>query len=139
MSTRTARAAIAMTFSAAVLLNLAMLLLAATVQAISLASLNASIGKLLLAYSAPGLALILGLFAKRRSRGRAEPLAFWAAIGICVVWNVVLVWRCVIFGLAALTPSASGGLKDLDDFFETVSKGAAVVTTPITYFFAKPD
>ena len=137
-SASTARTAIVMIFAVALILNLAALLLAASVQAIGWASLNVTIGKLLLAYSAPGSALALGVFAKRRSKGQVDPLALWAALGICGMWNLILVWRCVIFGVAALTPSALGGLKDLHEFFDLVSKAGAVVTGAVTYFFAKP-
>jgi hypothetical protein len=139
MSATKARAFIAGIFAFALVVSCAAFFEAVSVQAINWANLNTILTKLLTVYAAPATAVIAGFFAKGRSPGRFQRGPFWAAIGLCGIWNVLLVGRCVAFGVSAFSPTASGGMKDLLDYFEAVARAGFLVTGAITYFFAKPE
>lgn len=126
-------------FGAVVVINLASLLVAEHVEAISSADLNALMMRLGMVYAAPVVAVGAGVWAKRGAAGRTRPGPLWAAIVVCGIWNGLLVAKCLQFAIAAFSPTAFGGLRDLQDYFETVSRFTAIVIAAITYLFARPE
>ena len=138
MSGKRAQGLIAGTFAIAFVVNCISIMIAESVQAISAPTRNAILGKLLAVYSLFTTALVAGIYAKHKSNRRVQAVPFCTAIVVSAIWNALLVWGCLRFALAAFAPG-SGGLKDLLDYLETISKGSAIVTGALTYFFAKPE
>ena len=134
MSNNTARASVVGIFIIAFVINCGFLMAAESVHAINWANFTTILFKLAIVYSVPAGALIGGIFVKRPSRSKLQPVPYWVAIAVCCIWNLLLVWGCLQFEVAALSPTASGGLNDLLNYFETVSKAAAFVTGAITFF-----
>jgi len=125
-------------FVVAFLISCASLFVVESVHAISSANLTNILWELLITYSAPAAALGAGIFAEHQSQQHeVRLLPFWTVIVVCGIWNFLLVLRCVQFGIAAYSP-ASGGLKDLLNYFEMVAKTGCFLTAPITYLFARP-
>ena len=96
-------------------------------------------------YSVPLATVLAGFFAQRdQERNVTFPSTFWLAIGVALLWNLLLVLRSAIFGIAGLA-RGSGSLSRAQDSVEefstyvtTVSAAATfLVSGFMTYFFAK--
>jgi hypothetical protein len=88
-------------------------------------------------YSIPLGVIIPGIFGKVSSRGRlAPPRAFWTAVALALIWNLLLMGRTVFFTFAA-----EDQVSSLLDFINTVATASSFLTVgALSYFFASdPD
>lgn len=95
-------------------------------------TLKALLIKLLTVYSVH-LAIILGGIFGQQGRNKPTGLAFKIALAVSVIWNLLLVWRSVKFGL-----SAEDSAKELIEYLGDISSASAfLVAGALTYFFSK--
>jgi hypothetical protein len=66
--------------------------------------------------------------------------AFWVALTLASLWNLLLVWRSVKFGLAAYDENSEDNVDLLTNFIEKIAAGGSfLVTGFLAFFFAKRD
>jgi hypothetical protein len=113
-------------------------------EAISNKDLSSLIIKLLSVYSVHLAVIFGGIFAQQRNvnhkgrSARAAGLAFWLAIVLAVIWNLLLVWRSVMFGMAAFDVSSEDNVGYLSNYIESIaSAGSFLVAGALTFFFSK--
>jgi ascorbate-specific PTS system EIIC-type component UlaA len=90
--------------------------------------------KILAVYSVP-FAVILGSVFGESKGGvrRASAFAFWLAVILAAIWNLLLAWRTLTFSLAT-----EDSVPELSTYLETISSGGSfLVAGALAYFFAK--
>lgn len=96
--------------------------------------------KLLVIYSVH-LGVIFGaIFAQAgREKDKAPPsTAFSVAVILAAMWNLLLVWRSVSFGMAAYDPDSEDNVDQLSSYLQTISSaGSFLVTGALAFFFTK--
>lgn len=96
--------------------------------------------KLLAIYSVHLGVIFGGIFAQQRNSGRkaAPATAFWLAVALAGIWNVLLLWRSLSFGLAAFNPNSEDNVDRLASYLQSISTASAfLVTGALAFFFAK--
>lgn len=113
-------------------------------EAISNKDLSSLITKLLSVYAVHLAVIFGGIFAQQRNASqkgrsaRVPGLAFWLAIVLAVIWNLLLVWRSVVFGMAAFDVSSEDNVGHLSNYMDTIaSSGSFLVAGALTFFFSK--
>jgi hypothetical protein len=87
-------------------------------------------------YSVPLGLIISGIFGKSAAQERLAPArAFWVALALAVVWNLLLLGRTLLFAFA---PEDRVG--DLVEFVNGVSAAGSFLTVAtLTYFFTTDE
>ncbi len=90
--------------------------------------------KILAVYSVPLGVILGGVFARREHRQPSDSgTAFLIAMGLAIVWNLILVGRLFAFVWADTDSTAS-----LIDYYDNVAKaGSFLIAGALAYFFAK--
>lgn len=90
----------------------------------------------LVLYSVPVGTIVGGIFGKGlQSKAAAPTNAFWAALILAILWNLLLLWRVLAFALAD-EDIVSGLISDL----KTSSTASMfLVSGALAYFFSKQD
>lgn len=71
---------------------------------------------------------------------RVPPTAFWVALTLALLWNLLLVWRSVKFGLAAYDENSEDNIELFTNFIEKIAAGGSfLVAGFLTFFFAKRE
>lgn len=100
--------------------------------------------KLLAIYSVHLGVIFGGIFAQHQDSQQgvqaAPGTAFWLAVVLAGIWNLLLVWRSVSFGVAAFNPDSEDNVDRLSSYLQTISSGSAfLVTGSLAFFFAKKN
>lgn len=102
--------------------------------------------KLLAIYGVHLTVIIGGIVAqaqdnKVKPRPQGVPsTAFWVALTLASLWNLLLVWRSVKFGLAAYDENSEDNVELLTNFIEKIAAGGSfLVAGFLTFFFAKRE
>jgi hypothetical protein len=98
--------------------------------------------KLLAIYSVHLGVIFGGIFAQQQDASDGVPTppgtAFWLAVVLAAIWNLLLLWRCVAFGVAAFNPDSEDNVDRLSSYLQNISSGSAfLVTGSLAFFFAK--
>jgi hypothetical protein len=90
--------------------------------------------KLLDVYSVHLAVVFGGIFGQARSgRISVSRAAFWVAFILAVIWNLLLLWRSLSFGLMSI-----GTVKDLKEYLEAVASASSfLVAGSLAYFFSE--
>jgi len=95
----------------------------------------------LLAVYAVHFAVIIGcIFAQRHTARPAQVsmIAFLLALTLSLIWNALLVWRSVIFGMAAYDVSVEDSVTRLLTYMDSISSaGSWLVAGVLAFFFTK--
>jgi hypothetical protein len=87
-------------------------------------------------YSVPLSAILGGMFAQRSDSERpiSNP-AFWVAFAVAAAWNLLLVGRAILFGLAR-----EDSVADFAGYLGAVSAASSfLVVGALAYFFTKKE
>lgn len=96
--------------------------------------------KLLAIYSVHLGVIFGGIFAQQKDSGKkaAPTTAFWLAVALGGIWNVLLLWRSLSFGMAAFNPNSEDNVDRLASYLQNISTASAfLVTGALAFFFAK--
>jgi hypothetical protein len=100
--------------------------------------------KMLEIYSVPLAVILGGIFArpaKPTQVGASESApstAFWVSVGLALVWNALLLWRGIVFSVAAFRPSIEDNVNFFASYVEAISKASSfLVAGALAYFFSK--
>ena len=118
-----------------------LLLAAISHSAISQKDLRNAVLTLLSIYSVH-LAIIFGsLFAKTPTRRPLVPFsisAFWVAVVLATIWNLLLIGRTVAFAAAVFNPHLEDNINSLLTYLKDVSGASTfLVAGSLAFFFAK--
>lgn len=95
--------------------------------------LQAALLAVLSIYSVPLATILGGLFATRSRTPRAAPALCWAAIAVAGLWNALLLWRTLSFGMAA-----EDSVTDLVKYLQAVAAGGSFLLVGLlAYFFSQ--
>src|SRR5262245_13824818 len=76
-------------------------------------------------YSVPLGTILGGMFGERRiAAGRVAPPAFWVALSVSIIWNLLLLVRIVVFGVAH-----DDSVEDFAGYLATVSAASSFLVT----------
>jgi hypothetical protein len=134
MTVRRAQLLLLALFLGSLLLHLACFGYSVLAEAIYLDDLQKLATRILAIYSVPLGVIVGGIFgASGRRVGRAPSPTLWAAIALCVLWNVLLLSRTLIFALASQDSIAS-----LLSYVDAVAAaGTFLIGAALAYYFAK--
>lgn len=110
--------------------------------AIAYADLATLLLKLMAIYSVHLGLIVGGIFAqyqdgKRRTQS-APTTAFWLAAILISIWNGLLLWRCLSFGVAALNPDSEDNVDNLSSYLQNISSASSfLVAGSLAFFFTK--
>jgi hypothetical protein len=85
-------------------------------------------------YSVPLAVVIAGLFTEKNNRRKAthRPL-FGIALVLCLVWNVLLLWRSLVFGFGR-----AGTDVELTDYLNTITSASSwLIAGVLSFFFVR--
>ena len=94
--------------------------------------------KVLTIYSVHLAVIFGGIFGQQARRGKQVPAtAFWIALTVTLLWNLLLVWRSISFALIAFN-MGEDRINDYLAYLDIVSStGAFLVVGALAYFFSK--
>lgn len=94
--------------------------------------------KILTIYSVHLAAVFGGIFGQHSRGGEQAPVAaFWIALAVTSLWNLLLVWRSIVFGLIAFN-IGEDRINDYMAYLDIISaSGAFLVVGALAYFFSK--
>jgi hypothetical protein len=125
-------------FFAALVIHLFVILLVFQKAAIYPEDVSSLMPKILAIYSVHFAVILGGIFGRKQSRAKKNiDAVFWIALSLVIVWNLLLVWRSVTFGLAGF-----GIGQDATDsyisYLTTVSSSSTfLIVGGLAYFFSK--
>jgi len=104
--------------------------------AIYLSHLQELILAMLAVYSVPLGTILGGIFGQRSDLDRPTPnFAFWAALAVAAIWNLLLFARVLIFCVAS-----DDSVADLKSYIGVVAAASSfLVTGALAYFFTKKE
>lgn len=144
MTIMRARVALAVSFLVSLIIQAVAIIVTYSEEAISYKDLSTLITKLLSVYAIHLAIIFGGIFAqhqnaKQKARPEQAPGgAFWIAIVLAVMWNMLLVWRSVKFGMAAFDVTSEDNVNHLSNYIDTIaSAGSFLVAGALTFFFSK--
>ena len=140
MTIARARVSIVAVFLACLVVQAAAVILAYSKDAIAYGDLASLVTKLLAVYSVHLAVIFGGMFAQHSEDEPvlAPPVAFWLALVLAVMLNLLLAWRSVLFTVAAFDSSRDDSVEHLMSYIETISSASSfLVAGALTFFFAK--
>lgn len=96
--------------------------------------------KLLAVYSVHLAVIFGGIFAQQQNDQQVLVTAtpFRLAVALAVGWNLLLMWRSVMFGMAAFDPEKDDNVDRLSSYIENIASASSfLVTGALAFFFAK--
>jgi hypothetical protein len=102
--------------------------------------------RLLAVYGVHLTVMIGGIIAQQQDeKGKPQPkkdvsTAFWVAVGLTSLWNLLLVWRSVKFGMGAFDENSEDNVELLTNYIDKIAAGGSfLVAGFLSFFFAKRD
>jgi hypothetical protein len=108
--------------------------------AIASGDLISLLTKLLAVYGVHFAVIIGGILAQHQNAQPAQvsTIAFCLAVALSLIWNVLLVWRSVLFGMAAYDVNTEDSVIRLLSYLESISSaGSWLVAGALAFFFTK--
>ena len=142
MTITRARVFLVAIFVGSLAIQLATIIFTYTRGAIAYDDLTNALLKVLAIYSVH-LALICGGIFAQYQNGRAgaetaPAMAFWLAVILVGIWNMLLLWRCLSFGMAAINPDSEDNVEKLLTYFQSISSASSfLVAGSLAFFFTK--
>jgi hypothetical protein len=98
--------------------------------------------KLLAIYSVHLGVIFGGIFAQQQDAQKksqtAPKTAFWLAVVLASIWNLLLLWRGISFGMAAFNPDSEDNVDRLSSYLQSISSASSfLVTGSLAFFFTK--
>ena len=92
--------------------------------------------KMLIIYSVPLGIILGGVFGKGiRSKTNAPVVAFFLALVLAIVWNILLAWRGIAFAL-----TTDDSVSQLINYLDVVATASTfLVAGSLSYFFSKEE
>jgi len=102
--------------------------------------------KLLAVYGVHLTIMIGGIVARQQDEKgkpqskKAPATAFRVAIALAALWNLLLVWRSVKFGMGAFDENSEDNVDLLTDYIDKIAAGGSfLVAGFLSFFFAKRE
>ena len=129
----TAQNRILLVFVLSLLAVLALVSISYAQRAIYSSDLRDVVVRFLAIYSIPLGVIIPGMFGRASSGKRLAPRrAFWTALALALIWNLLIIGRTVFFTFAT-----EDQVSSLLDFINTVATASSFLTVgALSYFFA---
>jgi hypothetical protein len=123
-------------------IQIALVILSYSESAIAYNDLVSLLTKLLAVYSIHLSVIFGGIFAqKRETRKRSKPIqlskaAFGLALVLALIWNLLLLWRSIMFGMAVYDVNREDSVGQFLSYIETIASASSfLVAGALAYFF----
>jgi hypothetical protein len=127
-------------FALCLVVQVIVVMLAYSKGAIASGDLISLLTKLLAIYGVHFAVIIGGILAQHQNAQPAQvsAIAFWLAVALSLIWNLLLVWRSVIFGMAAYDVNIEDSVTRLLSYLDSISSaGSWLVAGALAFFFTK--
>jgi len=108
--------------------------------AIAAKDLSSLLPKLLAIYSVHLAVIFGGIFAQIRATKQVnvQPMPFWIATVVAALWNLLLLWRSVAFGVAGFNVNIEDSVSSFSTYLDDASKASSfLVVGALAFFFTK--
>jgi hypothetical protein len=140
MTITKARNVLVAIFLASLVIQIGAVILTYTEGAIASKDLSTLLLKLLAVYSVHLAVIFGGIFAQQQDGQPVQTptTAFWVAVVVAAIWNVLLIWRSIAFCAAAFNINLNDNVLSLSTYIDDVSKaGSFLVAGALAFFFTK--
>ena len=140
MTTTRARVVLVGTFLVSLVIQVGVVVATYVEGAIASKDLTSLLLKLLAIYSVHLAVIFGGIFAQTQTTNHVNvpTVSFWIATVVAAIWNLLLLWRSIAFGVAGFNVNIEDSVLSFATYLDDVSKASSfLVVGALAFFFTK--